>query len=101
MLGGRKYLATVLSLKILPELTHTTLFTLEKESIGKGAFNRLPQHCAALAAAAGMLSQPEAGRETQDPRPPTALHNMGSPLWNTTELRAIVTACRLCKQEQK
>lgn len=92
---------SALNLKILPELTHTTVHFKKNEWFGKGAFNRLPQHCAALAAPPGMLSQPKAGRETQDPRPPTALHKVGPPLWNTADLRAIVTACRLYKQEPK
>lgn len=90
---------SALNLKILPELTQ--LLTSKKEWFGKEALNRLPQHCAALVAPPGMLSQPEAGRETQDPRPPTALHKVGPPLWSTADLRAIVTACRLYKQEPK
>lgn len=73
----------------------------KKNWFGKGVFNWLPQHCAAPAALPGMLSQPEAGRETQDSGPPTGSHKVGPPLWNTADLRAIVTACRLYKQERK
>lgn len=85
-----------LLLKMLPEPTNAMIVHFKKETFGKGPFYRLPQHCAALATAAGLLSQPKAGREMQDPWPP-----MGPPPWNTTEQWPTITACRLYKTVMK